>query len=49
MLMAEKLSFSKASSDLNISQPTVTQHIKGLEERCKTSLFERKWEKEPGF
>jgi LysR family transcriptional regulator, transcriptional activator of the cysJI operon len=42
MSVAENLSFSKAANDLNISQPAVTRHIKELEERYKTSLFERK-------
>lgn len=42
MTVAENMSFSKASADLNISQPAVTRHIKELEERYKTSLFERK-------
>jgi len=40
--VAENLSFSKAANDLNISQPAVTRHIKELEERYKTNLFERK-------
>jgi DNA-binding transcriptional LysR family regulator len=42
MSVAENLSFSKAANDLNISQPAVTRHIKELEERYKTNLFERK-------
>lgn len=45
LAVAENLSFSKASTDLNISQPAVTRHIKELEERYKTSLFERKGNK----
>ena len=45
MSVAEKLSFSKAANDLNISQPAVTRHIKELEERYKTNLFERKGNK----
>ncbi len=40
--VAENLSFSKAASNLNISQPAVTRHIKELEERYNTNLFERK-------
>ncbi|MCT4615699.1 MAG: LysR family transcriptional regulator [Marinifilaceae bacterium] len=40
--VAEKLSFSKAALELNISQPAVTNHIKELEERYKTNLFDRK-------
>jgi DNA-binding transcriptional LysR family regulator len=43
--VAENLSFSKAAADLNISQPAVTKHIKELEERYKTNLFERKGNK----
>ena len=42
MSVAENLNFSKAANDLNISQPAVTRHIKELEERYKTNLFERK-------
>jgi len=45
MSVAEKLSFSKAANDLNISQPAVTRHIKELEERYKTTLLERKGNK----
>lgn len=45
MSVAENLSFSKASADLNISQPAVTRHIQELEERYKTNLFERKGNK----
>lgn len=43
--VAENLSFSKAAGDLNISQPAVTKHIKELEDRYKTNLFERKGNK----
>lgn len=43
--VAENLSFSKAAGALNISQPAVTRHIKELEERYQTSLFERKGNK----
>ncbi|PRZ00057.1 LysR substrate-binding domain-containing protein [Marinilabilia salmonicolor] len=43
--VAEHLSFSKAAGDLNISQPAVTRHIKELEERYHTNLFERKGNK----
>lgn len=43
--VAENLSFSKAAGVLNISQPAVTRHIKELEERYKTNLFERKGNK----
>jgi len=45
MSVAENLSFSKSAKDLNISQPAVTRHIRELEERYKTSLFERKGNK----
>lgn len=40
--VAEDLNFSKSANDLNISQPAVSRHIKELEERYKTNLFERK-------
>jgi len=40
--VAENLSFTKAAKELFISQPAVTKHIKELESRLKTSLFERK-------
>ena len=40
--VAEKLSFSKAAEDLFISQPAVTKHIKELEGKLNTTLFERK-------
>lgn len=43
--VAENLSFSKAANDLHISQPAITRHIKELEERYKTTLFERKGNK----
>lgn len=43
--VAENLSFSKAAGELNISQPAVTRHIKELEERYNTNLFERKGNK----
>jgi len=39
--VAENQSFSKAAIYLNISQPAVTRHIKELEDRYKTNLFER--------
>lgn len=45
MSVAENLSFSKAAVRLNISQPAVTKHIKELEERYQTNLFERKGNK----
>ncbi|WP_321298038.1 LysR substrate-binding domain-containing protein [Marinifilum fragile] len=43
--VAENLSFSKAANDLNISQPAVTKHIKELEIKFNTNLFERKGNK----
>ena len=39
--VANLLSFTKASQVLNLSQPAISKHIKALEERYKTSLFER--------
>lgn len=45
LAVAENLSFSKAANDLFISQPAVTKHIKELEKKYKTSLFERKGNK----
>lgn len=43
--VAENLSFSKAASELFISQPAVTKHIKELESTLNTTLFERKGNK----
>ena len=43
--VAENLSFSKAAKELCISQPAVTKHIKELESKLKTSLFQRKGNK----
>ncbi len=37
----EEKSFSKASKVLNVSQPTVSEHLKNLEEELKVSLFDR--------
>jgi DNA-binding transcriptional LysR family regulator len=34
-------SFSKSSSELNLTQPTISNHIKLLEEEFKCSLFDR--------
>ncbi len=45
LTVAENLSFSKAAEHLNISQPAVTRHIKEMEERYSTNLFERKGNK----
>jgi DNA-binding transcriptional LysR family regulator len=39
--VAKRLNFTKAASELFISQPAVTKHIKELEGYYKTSLFER--------
>lgn len=39
--VAKRLNFTKAASELFISQPAVTKHIKELEALYKTSLFER--------
>ena len=43
--VAENLSFSKASKELYISQPAVTKHIKELESKLNTTLFQRKGNK----
>lgn len=43
--VAENFSFSKAAGILNISQPAVTRHVKELEARYNTNLFERKGNK----
>jgi len=40
--VAENLSFSKAAEELFISQPAVTKHIKELESKLKSTLFDRK-------
>jgi DNA-binding transcriptional LysR family regulator len=40
--VAEKLSFSRAAEDLFISQPAITKHIKELESKLNSTLFERK-------
>ena len=45
LAVAESLSFSKAAEELFISQPAVTKHIKELENRFNTTLFERKGNK----
>lgn len=34
-------SFSKASQELYLTQPTISEHIKGLEEELKVKLFDR--------
>ena len=43
--VAQNLSFSKAANELFISQPAVTKHIKELESKYKTSLFDRRGNK----
>jgi LysR family transcriptional regulator, transcriptional activator of the cysJI operon len=40
--VAENLSFSKAAEELLISQPAITNHIKELEGKYQTALFDRK-------
>ncbi|MGV8945041.1 MAG: LysR substrate-binding domain-containing protein [Lutibacter sp.] len=45
LAVAESLSFSKAANELFISQPAVTKHIKELESRLNSALFERKGNK----
>ncbi|MDR2238312.1 MAG: LysR family transcriptional regulator [Chryseobacterium sp.] len=39
---ASRLSFTKASEELYISQPAVTKHIKEIENQLGTKLFDRK-------
>lgn len=39
--VALRLNFTKAATELYISQPAVSKHIQELEETCKTKLFER--------
>ncbi|WP_345954615.1 LysR substrate-binding domain-containing protein [Mucilaginibacter sp. PAMB04168] len=39
--VAKRLNFTKASTELFISQPAVTKHIKELEEQFKTTLIDR--------
>ncbi|PQA95157.1 LysR family transcriptional regulator [Chryseobacterium shigense] len=39
---ASRLSFTKASEELHISQPAVTKHIKEIEIQMGTKLFDRK-------
>lgn len=41
LCVAEQLSFTKAANALHISQPAVSRHIKELEARYNTTLFER--------
>jgi DNA-binding transcriptional LysR family regulator len=39
--VALRLNFTKAATELYISQPAVSKHIQELEEKYKTKLFER--------
>ena len=39
--VATNLSFTKASHELFISQPAISKHIRELEQRFETPLFER--------
>ncbi len=41
LCVADKLNFTKASEELYLSTPTVTHHIKNLEEELNTLLFIR--------
>lgn len=45
LAVAENLSFSKAATELFISQPAVTNHIKELENKLKIALFDRQGNK----
>lgn len=40
--VANRLSFTKAANELNISQPAVTKHVKEIENHLNTKLFDRK-------
>ncbi|WP_228375190.1 LysR family transcriptional regulator [Chryseobacterium sp. UNC8MFCol] len=40
--VASRLSFTKASEELHISQPAVTKHIKEIETQLGAKLFDRK-------
>jgi len=42
LVVARRLSFTKAAEELYITQPAVTKHIKAIEQELKTKLFERK-------
>jgi len=42
LAVASKLSFSKAAEDLFVSQPSISKHIKILEDQAGVALFERK-------
>lgn len=43
-VVAEELNFTKAAIKLNYSQPTVTKHIRSLEEHLGTILLEKRRE-----
>jgi LysR family transcriptional regulator, transcriptional activator of the cysJI operon len=43
--VAKRLSFTKASEEMNISQPAVSKHIRELENELKSKLFDRKGNK----
>lgn len=45
LIVAENLSFSKAAEELFISQPAVSKHIKEIESKLNSALFERKGNK----
>jgi DNA-binding transcriptional LysR family regulator len=41
VIAAEKLSFSEAAKQLHLSQPTISHHIKSLEQEFDVALFDR--------
>lgn len=41
LVVARRMSFSRAAEELFISQPAVTKHVKDLEDHYNTRLFER--------
>nr|WP_297307248.1 LysR family transcriptional regulator [uncultured Flavobacterium sp.] len=43
--VAKRLSFTKASEEINISQPAVSKHVRELENELKSKLFDRKGNK----
>lgn len=45
LIVAKHLSFSKAAKEIYISQPAITKHIKELENKLNTPLFERRGNK----
>ncbi|MFI8379744.1 LysR substrate-binding domain-containing protein [Leeuwenhoekiella sp. NPDC079379] len=42
LIVASRLSFSKAADELHITQPAITRHIKQLEDHFNQRLFDRK-------